>query len=162
MHGRSAEQAVLEAGRISEVTGVEATHVAFDVADRAAVESAVSGLVDRLGPITGLVNNAGMQLRKPLVDLELDEWDLVLRTNVTSAFLVGTAVARGMLVRGQGSIVNICSIQSDLARPSIAPYTASKGALRNLTRAMTAEWAPSGLRVNGIAPGYLDTARRSG
>jgi gluconate 5-dehydrogenase len=96
-------------------------------------------------------------VRKPLVDLELEEWDLVMRTNVTSAFLVGTAVARGMLAHGRGSIVNICSIQSDLARPSIAPYTASKGALRNLTRAMTAEWAPSGLRINGIAPGYLDT-----
>lgn len=157
VHGRNAQEAARQAARITDETGVEASHVAFDVADRPAVESSVAELVAHLGPITGLVNNAGMQLRKPLVDLELDEWDLVMRTNVTSAFLVGTAVARGMLAHGRGAIVNICSIQSDLARPSIAPYTASKGALRNLTRAMTAEWAPSGLRVNGIAPGYLDT-----
>ncbi|WP_309710152.1 SDR family oxidoreductase [Pseudolysinimonas sp.] len=157
VHGRNAEDAAAQAAHITAETGSPTDHASFDVADRDAIESSVADLVARIGPITGLVNNAGMQLRKPLLDLELEEWDLVLRTNVTSAFLVGTAVARGMLAEGRGSIVNICSIQSDLARPSIAPYTASKGALRNLTRAMTAEWAASGVRVNGIAPGYLDT-----
>lgn len=157
VHGRNPDDAIARAARITDETGVAADHVTFDISDRAAIESSVADLVARVGPITGLVNNAGMQLRKPLIDLELEEWDLVMRTNVTSAFLVGTAVGRGMLVEGRGSIVNICSIQSELARPSIAPYTASKGALRNLTRAMTAEWAPAGVRVNGIAPGYLDT-----
>ena len=130
---------------------------AFDVTDGDAVVDAVRSLESEHGPIDGLVNNAGVQHRVPLLDLEVADWDRVLRTNLTSAFLVGREVARGMVARGDGAIVNICSIQSDLARPSIAPYTAAKGGLRNLTRAMTAEWASSGVRINGIAPGYLNT-----
>jgi gluconate 5-dehydrogenase len=81
----------------------------------------------------------------------------VLKTNLTSAFLVGREAARVMIPRGRGSIINIASVQTDLARPTIAPYTASKGGIRNLTRAMTAEWAKHGLKINALAPGYIHT-----
>jgi len=146
----------------SDVPGARVFTAAFDVTDGDAVADAVRSLESEHGPIHGLVNNAGVQHRVPLLDLDIADWDRVLRTNLTSAFLVGREVARGMVTRGDGAIVNICSIQSDLARPSIAPYTAAKGGLRNLTRAMTAEWASSGVRINGIAPGYFQTEMTRG
>src|SRR4051794_37542463 len=141
----------------SRVSGVRVVASAFDVTDADAVSEAVAVLELEHGPIDGLINNAGVQHRVPLLELEIADWDRVLRTDLTAAFLVGREVARGMVARGTGSIINICSIQSELARPSIGPYTVAKGGLRNLTRAMTAEWASSGVRVNGIAPGYLQT-----
>lgn len=129
----------------------------FDVADPAAVIDGIAELLDRSGVPDVLVNNAGVQHREPLLDVSPGDWDRVIRTNLTSAFLVGREVARGMIVRGGGKIVNIASVQADLARPSIGPYTAAKGGLRNLTRAMCAEWAGSNIQVNAIAPGYLRT-----
>ena len=131
--------------------------VAFDVADEAAVEEAVARIEAEAGPLEVLVNNAGVQHRQPLLEVSREDWDRVLRVDLTSAFLVGRAVARGMIARGHGKIVNIASVQADLARPTIGPYTAAKGGLRNLTRAMTAEWAASGLQINAIAPGYIHT-----
>ena len=104
-----------------------------------------------------LVNNAGVQHRVPMLDLDVEDWERVLRTNLTSAFLVGREAARHMIPRGAGKIINVASVQTDLARPTIAPYTASKGGIRNLTRAMTAEWAEHGLQINAIAPGYIHT-----
>ncbi|MGV8883885.1 MAG: SDR family oxidoreductase [Rhodoglobus sp.] len=130
---------------------------AFDVTDSAAVATAVAEIEGEVGPIRILVNNAGIQHREPLLDLAVEDWNRVITTNLTSAFLVGREVARGMLERGSGKIINIASVQTDLARPGIAPYTASKGGIRNLTRAMTAEWAGGGLQVNAIAPGYIHT-----
>jgi len=109
------------------------------------------------GTIDILVNNAGVQHRVPMLELDVADWERVLSTDLTSAFLVGRAAARHMIGRGHGKIINICSVQTDLARPTIAPYVAAKGGLRNLTRAMTAEWAGSGLQINGIAPGYIHT-----
>ncbi|HEU0207105.1 MAG TPA: SDR family oxidoreductase [Pseudolysinimonas sp.] len=147
---RAAEE--LRAGGVARVIAAP-----FDVTEATAVAEAVRSLEQEHGPIDGLINNAGVQHRVPLLELDVADWDRVLRTDLTSAFLVGREVARGMVARGSGSIINICSIQTDLARPSIAPYTAAKGGLRNLTRAMTAEWAGSGVRINGIAPGYLQT-----
>ncbi|MEU3270819.1 glucose 1-dehydrogenase [Saccharomonospora sp. NPDC006951] len=137
--------------------GANAEALAFDVTDEAAVTAAVGELTERHGGVDILVNNAGFQHRQPLLELSLTQWESVLRTDLTSAFVVGRAVAGGMIERGGGKIINICSVQSELARPSIAAYTAAKGGLRNLTRAMTAEWAPHGVRVNGLAPGYFDT-----
>ena len=130
---------------------------AFDVTDAAQVEAAIQDIESNHGPVSILVNNAGIQRRVPLLDLAPEDWDLVLATNLTSAFLVGREAARYMAARGQGKIINICSIQSELARPTIGAYTASKGGLRNLTRAMTAEWAASGIQINAIAPGYIHT-----
>lgn len=131
--------------------------VAFDVTDEDAVDAAVAELEARHGGIDVLVNNAGFQHRQAMTELALGDWEAVLRTDLTSAFLVGRSVARGMLERGSGKIINICSVQTELARPGIAAYTAAKGGLGNLTRAMTAEWAGRGLQINGIAPGYFAT-----
>ncbi len=129
----------------------------FDVTDRAAVDAAVEAIERDDGPIDILVNNAGMQFRAPLEEFPPDKWDEILRVNVTSVFNVGQAVGRRMIARGAGKIVNIASVQSELARPSIAPYTMSKGAVRNLTRGMATDWARHGLQVNAIAPGYFKT-----
>jgi gluconate 5-dehydrogenase len=130
---------------------------AFDVTDPAAVAAGVARIEAELGPIDILVNNAGMQFRAPLEDYPHDKWAELLAVNVSSAFYVGQAVARSMIARGRGKIVNIGSVQSELARPGIAPYTATKGAIRNLTRGMCADWARHGLQVNAIAPGYFRT-----
>ena len=130
---------------------------AFDVTDEAAVASAVDSVETEIGPIGVLVNNAGIQHREPLLEVSLTDWNRVIEVDLTAAFVVGRAVARRMLCRSAGKIINVCSVQTDLARPTIGPYAAAKGALRNLTRAMTAEWAGEGLQINGIAPGYIHT-----
>jgi len=134
------------------------THVCgFDVTDEDAVEAAVAGIESDIAPIDILVNNVGMQLRMPLQDFPASDFRKLLETNITSAFLVGRAVGSRMVNRGAGKIINICSLQSELARPSIAPYAATKGALKMLTFGMCADWAPYGLCVNGIGPGYFVT-----
>jgi gluconate 5-dehydrogenase len=130
---------------------------AFSIVDEGAVLRAVDSIEEAVGPIDILVNNAGIQHREPLVDVSLENWNRVLEIDLTGAFLLGRTVAARMLPRGRGKIVNVCSVQTDLARPTIGPYTAAKGGLRNLTRAMTAEWAADGLQINGIAPGYIHT-----
>lgn len=130
---------------------------AFDVTDPAAIIVAIADIEAEVGPIEILVNNAGVQHREPLLEVALADWDRVLAVDLTSAFLVGREVARRMIGRGHGKIVNIASVQADLARPTIGPYTAAKGGLRNLTRAMAAEWAASGLQINAVAPGYIHT-----
>ncbi len=137
-------------------TGREVETSAFDVTDSAAVFAAVEA-IEAKGPIDILVNNAGMQFRTPLENYPEDKWDALFATNVKSAFLVGQAVARHMIRRGSGKIINIASVQSELARPGIAPYTATKGAIRNLTKGMATDWAQHGLQVNAIAPGYFRT-----
>jgi len=131
--------------------------VSFDITSEEAVAAGVAEAEDAFGPLDILVNNAGIQHRVPLLELELSDWNRVLATDLTSAFLVGREAARRMLDRNRGKIINIGSVQSDLARPTIGAYTAAKGGLRNLTRAMTAEWASHGLQINGIAPGYIHT-----
>lgn len=128
-----------------------------DVTDHAATRVAVDGFEADVGPIDILVNNAGMQHRAPLEDFPPDAFERLLRTNVSSVFNVGQAVARHMIARGAGKIINICSVQTALARPGIAPYTATKGAVGNLTKGMATDWARYGLQCNAIAPGYFDT-----
>jgi gluconate 5-dehydrogenase len=129
----------------------------FDVTDSSAVQKGVADIERDIGPIDILVNNAGMQFRTPLEDFPVDRWEQLLRTNVSSVFYVAQAVARYMIKRGQGKIINIASAQSELARPGIAPYTATKGAVRNLTRGMCTDWARHGLQINALAPGYFKT-----
>lgn len=158
VHGRDAARAEATAAALRREYGEDrVAHAAFDVTDADAVAAAVVDIEARIGAIGILVNNAGIQHREPLLEVSLENWNRVIETNLTSAFLVGREVARHMIERGAGKIVNICSVQTDLARPTIAAYTAAKGGLRNLTRAMTAEWAPHGIRINGVAPGYIRT-----
>jgi gluconate 5-dehydrogenase len=130
---------------------------AFDVTDARAVTDAVARIEAEIGPIDILVNNAGMQKRAPLQDFEQADWQQLMRTNLDSVFIVGQAVARHMIPRGRGKMINICSVQSELGRPSIAPYTASKGAVKMLTKGMAIDWGPHGLQVNGLGPGYFKT-----
>ncbi|AMB59100.1 SDR family oxidoreductase [Microterricola viridarii] len=154
------DEARLEAARVAlaaEVGEDRVRAIAFDVTDADATASAINWIEAEVGPLAILVNNAGVQHRVPMLDLDVADWERVLRTNLTSAFLVGREAARHMIPRGAGKIINVASVQTDLARPTIAPYTASKGGIRNLTRAMTAEWASHGLQINAIAPGYIHT-----
>lgn len=134
-----------------------AATLAFDATDHAAVRAAVDTYESDNGAIDILVNNAGMQHRAPLEEFEPDAFEHLMRTNVSSVFNVGQAVARHMIQRGAGKIINIASVQTQLARPGIAPYTASKGAVANLTKGMATDWAQYGLNINAIAPGYFDT-----
>jgi gluconate 5-dehydrogenase len=142
--------------------GFEAHASIFDVTDFHAVDRDVArieaeiGAID-IGAIDILVNNAGVQFRAPLEDFPEEQWERLFKTNVSGAFHAGKAVARHMIPRGKGKIINIGSVQSELARTGIAPYTATKGAVRNLTRGMCADWAKHGLQINAIAPGYFRT-----
>src|SRR5829696_2358812 len=160
VHGRdrgTLEETVAGLAGTAAAAGARVHPVAFDVTHAEAVDAGVAEVEAQLGPLDILVNNAGVQHRSPLLDFPDDAWHRVLETNLTSAFLVGRAVARGMVPRGRGKIVNVCSVQAELARPGIAPYAASKGGLKMLTKSMAAEWAISGLQVNGIGPGYFET-----
>jgi gluconate 5-dehydrogenase len=131
--------------------------LAFDVTDHAATRAAVDGFEAAEGPIDVLVNNAGVQHRAPLEEFPADAFERLLHTNVSSVFNVGQACARHMIGRGAGRIINVASVNALLARYSIAPYTATKGAVANLTKGMATDWARHGLTCNAIAPGYMRT-----
>lgn len=156
LNGRTPEKLATAAARL-RATGATVATAVFDVTDAPAVRQAVDAIENGGTAIDILVNNAGIQRRNRLDQFNDDDWHTVMRTNVDAVFYVGQAVARHMIARGRGKIINIASVQSELARPTIAPYAASKGAVRNLTRGMCADWAPLGLQVNAIAPGYFAT-----
>jgi gluconate 5-dehydrogenase len=130
---------------------------AFDVTDSAAIAAAVAEIEEAVGPIDILVNNAGVQNRTPILDFPDDEWHRLVDTNLGAAFRVGREVARRMQPRGRGKIVNVCSVQSEAARPGTAVYAATKGGLKMLTKGMCADLGPSGIQVNGLGPGYIAT-----
>jgi gluconate 5-dehydrogenase len=156
LNGRDGDKLAAAAARLAE--GAAHVHtLPFDATDHSATRAAVDRFEAETGPIHILVNNAGMQHRGPLEDFDPDMFEQLMRTNVSTVFNVGQAVARHMIERGEGKIVNIASVQTLLARPGIAPYTASKGAVANLTKGMATDWARHGLNVNAIAPGYFDT-----
>lgn len=156
LNGRSADKLERAAECLRE-KGYTVDISAFGVTDAAAAAAAVGRIEAEVGPIDILVNNAGMQHRTPLEDFPVEKWDELVRTNISSLFYVAQPVARHMIGRRRGKIVNIASVQSELARTGIAPYTTTKGAVRNLTRGMCADWAKHGLQVNAIAPGYFKT-----
>jgi len=137
--------------------GYQAQACAFDVTDEAGIVQAFERLDADGVPVDILVNNAGIQHRKPLVEFTTAEWRKVIETNLTSAFVIGREAAKRMIPRGRGKIINIGSLGSELARPTIAPYTTAKGGIRNLTRAMAVEWAQHGIQANAIGPGYMLT-----
>jgi gluconate 5-dehydrogenase len=156
LNGRRAE--ALEAARAALAGEGLTVHVAcFDVTDPAAVEAGVAGIERDVGAIDILVNNAGIQRRMPLDEFPEETWRELMATNLDSVFYVAKAVARRMIPRKAGAIVNICSVQSELGRPNIAPYAASKGAVKMLTKGMAIDWGKHGIRVNGLGPGYFAT-----
>jgi len=155
LNGRDVCKLARAAERLA-ASGYAVSTAVFDVTDPGAAAAGVAAVLAD-GPIDILVNNAGMQFRAPLEDFPVEKWQQLLTTNVSSIFYVSQPVARAMIPRGRGKIINIASVQSELARPGIAPYTATKGAVRNLTRGMATDWAKHGLQINAIAPGYFET-----
>lgn len=156
LNGRDAGKTGAAVDRLREA-GLDAHAALFDVTDSGAVAAEIDRIEAVIGAIDILINNAGLQFRAPLEDFPEEQWERLFRTNVSGAFHAGKAVARHMIARRRGKIINIGSVQSELARPNIAPYTATKGAIRNLTRGMCADWARHGLQINAIAPGYFRT-----
>jgi gluconate 5-dehydrogenase len=135
--------------------GMKASGYPFDVRDETAIQNQVQKIGQEVGTIDILVNNAGIQIRAPLENFDADDWRKILDINLTGAFLVAKAAAQGMITRRAGKIINICSVQSELARPTIAPYSAAKGGLKMLTKAMATDWGKYNIQVNGLAPGYF-------
>ncbi len=156
LNARNAER-LEEAAKSLRAEGATVDTLVFDVTNAEEAREVVDGYEAQTGPIDILVNNAGMQFRTPLEDFPIDAFDRLMRTNVNSVFYVGQAAARHMIKRGKGKIINIASVQTALARPGIAPYTTTKGAVGNLTKGMATDWAKYGLNCNAIAPGYFDT-----
>lgn len=137
--------------------GFKASPAVFSVTDEKAVVEIFKAFDAAGTAVDILVNNAGIQFRKPMLELETADWQRILDTNLTSAFVIGREAARRMIVRGQGKIINIGSLTSILARATVAPYTVSKGGIKMLTQAMAAEWAAHGIQANAIGPGYMLT-----
>ena len=150
--------AVTQAVEKLQALGLKARGAAFDVAEQQSVEAAFEGF-DRDGlEIDILINNAGIQHRQPMLELSLQDWNRVLNTNLTAAFMVGRAAARRMIDRGTGGkIINIGSLTSEAARATVAPYTVAKGGIKMLSKAMAAEWAQFNIQANAIGPGYILT-----
>jgi gluconate 5-dehydrogenase len=156
LNGRDLATLDRAAGTLS-AEGFTVSTCAFDVTDEAAIEAGVDDIERRVGPIDILFNNSGITVRRPLEEFDTTDWDRIMATNLTGPFKVGRAVARRMIPRARGKIINICSVNSELARYSIAPYVTSKGGLKNLTRGMAVDWARYNIQVNGLAPGYFST-----
>ena len=156
LNGRKAEE-LERAARVLTDAGLSATTRVFDVTDGPGVRTAIAGVEALHGRLDILVNNAGIQRRNPLVDFTQKDWDDIVATNLTAPFLVSQAALPGMIARRSGKIIHIASLMSELARPTVVPYTAAKGGVRQLTRGMAVELAPHNIQVNAIAPGYFAT-----
>ena len=156
LNGRDAERTEQARAQLAS-QGLKVDAVAFDVTDADAVEAGVAQVEANIGPIDILVNNAGMQHRGLFAEFPLDAWRRINATNVDSVFFTGRAVAQRMVARGRGKIINVCSVQSELARPGIAPYAATKGAVKMLTKGMAVDLGRHGIQVNGLGPGYFKT-----
>ena len=156
INGRQ-QTAVDEAVAKLETAGHCAEGIVFDVVDEDAVARAFAGLDARDVAVDILINNAGIQFRKPMVELDVKDWQRVIDTNLTGAFIVGREAAKRMIPRNRGKIINIGSLTSEAARATVAPYTAAKGGIKMLTRSMAAEWAKHNIQANAIGPGYILT-----
>jgi len=156
LNGRKPDDLAASAKRLRDA-GFTADVAAFDVTDRQAVHAGVAAVIAKHGAIDILVNNAGIQRRAPFVEFKQEDWDAVIATNLTAPFVVSQAVLPGMIARKAGKIIHIASLMSELARPTVVPYTSAKGGVRQLTRGMAVELAQHNIQVNAIAPGYFAT-----
>ena len=155
LNGRNIEKLKQSAESIN--TKQKIFRLCFDVTDYEQTKQHIDKFEKEIRPIDILINNAGMQFRTALEDFPQDKFEELLKTNVSSVFNVSQVVAKYMIKRGEGKIINIASVQTSLARPGIAPYTATKGAVGNITKGMATDWAKYGIQCNAIAPGYFDT-----
>ncbi len=157
INGASSQAKIDEALGVYRAEGYTAHGYRFDVADEADVEAAIARIEDEVGAIDILVNNAGIIRRRPLEEMALEDWEAVIRTDLTGVFLVSKHVGRRMIARRAGKVINICSMMSELGRDTVGAYAAAKGGVKMLTRNMATEWARYNIQVNGIGPGYFAT-----
>lgn len=137
--------------------GGQATGYAFDTSNSQQVILQISAIEAEVGPIDVLINNAGIQRRAPLEDMSETDWRKVIDINLSAAFIVSKYVAQGMISRRQGKIINITSLMAEGARSTTGNYSAAKGGLKMLTKAMATEWGKFNVQVNAIGPGYFQT-----
>jgi gluconate 5-dehydrogenase len=156
LNGRD-QKTLATATQLLEAQGLAADTALFDVTDREAARAAVATIERAHGHLDILFNNAGIQRRHPFAEFPQDDWDALIATNLTAPFIVSQAAVAGMIARKHGKIVHIASLMSELARPSVVPYAAAKGGVRQLTRGMAVELAAHNIQVNAIAPGYFAT-----
>jgi gluconate 5-dehydrogenase len=156
LNGRN-PQALSLARQTLHAQGLSAEAAAFDVSDRAAAGEAVAAIERTHGHLDILFNNAGIQRRHPFAEFPQHDWDALIATNLTAPFILSQVAVAGMIQRKRGKIIHIASLLSELARPSVVPYAAAKGGVRQLTRGMAVELAPHNIQVNAIAPGYFAT-----
>ncbi|RKT36446.1 gluconate 5-dehydrogenase [Microbacterium sp. AG1240] len=161
LHGRDEAALAESADLVQARSGRRPVTVTFDVTDAAEVERAIGGLITAHGVPDILVNNAGVQRRAPFAEFPVADWDAVIASNLSSVFYVSRFIAPAMIERGSGKIVNIASVQSMLARQTIAPYSASKGGVAQLSRGMAADLARHNIQVNTLSPGYFATEMNS-
>lgn len=159
VNGFSSDAKIVDAIKQYKASGIDAHGYRFDVRDETAVEAVVANIEQEVGPIDILVNNAGIIKRMPLLDMPLEDFEEVIRTDLTSVFVMTRPVVKSMIKRGGGKVINICSMMSELGRNSVGAYAAAKGGLKMLTRNMATEWAKHNVQVNGIGPGYFATSQ---
>ena len=144
------------AGEI-EALGRQTFSTELDVRDHSSIQRAIAAIEAHFGRIDILVNNAGCNIRKPAIDVSWEDWNTILDTNLRGSFFVAQAVARGMIQRAYGRIINIGSVTSVAGYAGLAPYGASRGGIRQLTMSLAADWGSSGVTVNCLAPGWFKT-----
>ena len=157
INGNSSQEKIDKAVEIFKLEWIQAFGYRFDVTNEEEVQKAIARIENEVGPIDILVNNAGIIKRTPLVDMEVADFEQVIKVDLVSPFIVSKAVVKGMIQRKAGKIINICSMMSELGRNTVGAYAAAKGGLKMLTQNMCVEWAPHNIQVNGIGPGYFAT-----
>lgn len=159
INGRSSQEKIDAAIAEYEKAGIKAFGYRFDVTNESDVETAVEKIERDVGPIDILVNNAGIIKRVPMLEMPLQDWEEVIKTNLTGVFTMSRPVVKRMVQRGSGKVINVCSMMSELGRSSVGAYAAAKGGLKMLTRNMATEWAKYNIQVNGVGPGYFATSQ---
>ena len=157
INGNSSNEKIDKAVAIFKSEGIKAFGYRFDVTNEDQVQKAIARIENEVGIIDILINNAGIIKRTPLLDMEVNDFEQVIKVDLVSPFIVSKAVVKGMIKRKSGKIINICSMMSELARNTVGAYAAAKGGLKMLTQNMCVEWAPYNIQVNGIGPGYFAT-----
>ncbi|SNR47980.1 gluconate 5-dehydrogenase [Flavobacterium sp. ov086] len=159
VNDHSSQEAVNNAVAEYNSVGIEAYGYIFDVTDEAAVIAAINKIEAEVGPIDILINNAGIIKRTPIIEMEVADFEAVIKVDLTGPFIVSKNVAKGMISRGGGKIINMCSMMSELGRDSVSAYASAKGGLKMLTKNMATEWAKFNIQTNGIGPGYFATSQ---